>query len=456
MATIVEYFDTAFTPGFQNIFDQVQDEHLWRDWYYGRYNRLASTNPSVENGRKLLEPDGMIALPLFQLTSDFMASAALGDMPVYASQNEAAGNWLEANMGFVLKAIRRAGFYWSIGDVCVLAAQPGQVEAVDPVYYFRVGTPDLPDRLVGHILAVTYYEKTREEQLLPHLQLAPNRLRVVKLADGVAMESIYEYAPHTVGPLLVGPRPSPITAICAVGGWDSWYRTVAPTAATLLTQFSIQAQQLNRYANRPQIVPAEALDFIRGQVPGGTDGQINAGTATAIMQRFRQLVYPVVGVTEETRLDVQMDNEDFDGRLAFLEKCYENFFLATGLPPRSFGIGVSRYESGVAIEKSADSASARVQGFRQELADCLPTLVRAMGCPAGEISFNWATPPFQSREAHSTEIKDLFSLGLISIDEARRALGYTDSEEARTALRQEARERAANDARGRTGDTNPQ
>ena len=453
MATIVEYFDTAFTPGFQNIFDQVQLERDWREWYYGRYQSLSRLSPSVENGRALLEPDGWVNLPLFQLTSDFMASAALGDMPVYASQNEAAGNWLEANMGFVLKAIRRAGFYWSIGDVCVLAAQPGQVEAVDPVYYFRVGTPDLPDRLVGHILAVDYYEKTPAEQLMPHLMLAPNRLRVVKLSDGVATETIYEYAPHTVGRILEGPRPSPITAICAVGGWDSWYKTVGPAAATLLTQFSLQAQQLNRHANRPQYVPAEVLDAVRPQVAPSEEQAANTGTA--VMRRFRQLVYPVAGLAEDSAGGKPMEEpEDFESRLAFLEKCYENFFLATGLPPRSFGIGVSRYESGVAIEKSADSASARVQGFRQELADCLPTLVRAMGCPAGEISFNWATPPFQSREAHSTEIKDLFGLGLISIDEARRALGYTDSEEARSALREEARERAANDARGRTGETN--
>ena len=448
MSAIVEYFDTAFTPNFHNIFTEVENEKIWRDWYYARYHNLLSSNQTAVNGLKLLE-NGVIPLPLFQLTSDFMASAALAQLPSYASPVPEVNAWLEENFAFIGKAIRRAGHYWSIGDTAVLAAQPGQIEAVDPIYYFRVGTPDLPDRLAGHILAIDYVWKDRDLQLMPQIELVPNRMRVVKLVNGIALEAIYEYHPHIVGRLLEGPRISPIRAICVAGGWDSWYKSVKGAAAELLTQFTIQSQALNRYANRVRFYPADVLATIQTQLDPTMPP---ARKQTEVMRQFNDFVYPAVGLEESKDLPRESDySEDFQGRAAHIESCYQNFFLATGLPPRSFGIGISRYESGVAIEKSADSASVRVQGFRDELARCLPTLVRAMGCPEGEISFSWSTPPFQNREAHTQEIKDLFDRQIITLDEARRGLGYTDTDEARRILLEDARTKAANDALAKTG-----
>ena len=101
------------------------------------------------------------------------------------------------------------------------------------------------------------------------------------------------------------------------------------------------------------------------------------------------------------------------------------FFIASGLPPSSFGIGIGRGESGFARERAQDAASSRARAYRRDLAECLPILVRAAGIPGnGKVSFNWSAPPFQDRSKRQQELLALEAQGIITKEQVASALGW--------------------------------
>ena len=450
MPAIVEYFESAFTTGFQYRFVEVTNGLNWRDWYQGNYHTLLPASSSVDNGMSLINGQP-IRYPLFRLTSDFYANAALGDMPTYSSENEALNQWMQENFASLDKVLRRGTHYWSIDDVAVFATQAdGSVEAINPLFYFRVGTPDVPDRLVGHILAIRYTEKDANLQLHPEIKLPPNRCRVIKLRDGVATEQTFSYAPDIVGQPLTPEQPSPVTNICVAGGWDPWYGSAREVAAALIITLSVQGVQLNRYANRPLYVPMQIMDALRQELPQP------GATMSAAMAAFNNLTRPAIGISGMDDMKVGYGDlqEDFDSRSDYILTLWDSYFLSSGLPPSSFGIGIGRNASGLAREKAQDAASARVEAYRRDLAECLPTIIRGMGAPEGEITFNWSSPPFQTREGRVEEILSLYDRKLITPNEARLALGWQESDEVGEDDTTEQVQEASSDDAGDAGNGN--
>ena len=420
----VEDFNIAFTPGYHYHFAKVEDELRWEEWYNTRYNSLLPT-PTVDNGLALIGGNPL-RLPVFKMVSDFMSNAALSAMPGFASPDPALQDWLNDNSWQLDKALRRATRHWSVTDLAVLVSYPDRVEAFDPRYYFRCGSPDQPDALVGHILAIPFLQRDAASQLNPYTILPPNRIKVVRLRNGAATTQLFSYsgseASGVVGQPLTELTAGPETAICVAGSWDSWYAGIRDVAAALLIAYSLHNVQLNRYANRPSYIPVTVLDGIRDSHPDPA-----AMNPTAIMKAFNELIRPAIGLMQDAEPPMEsVYNEDFQSREIYLGRLWEAFFLGSGLPPSSFGIGVSVNESGYAREKAQDAASARIRAFRQDLTECLPQLVKGMGAPEGEVTFSWAAPPFQNRSQHVEEILGLFDRQLISPAEARRELGWGD------------------------------
>lgn len=437
MATILEYYDSAFYPGFQFRFTEVDNEERWRQWYNSDFSTLVPQG-TVDNGLQLL-PRGVTAIPLFQFVSDFSAEAAYADGPSYSTNVPAIDAWLQENYYKIDKALQRAVRYWSICDVAVLVASDDKVEAIDPIHYFRVGSPDQPDELIGHIIASRYVDRSFQEQLQPTYQRTPNRIKVIKFRDGVGFEQTFVYHPDIVGQPVTPLTMSLIKAICVSGSWNSWYGGIKELAAQLLITHSVHSAQLNRYANRATYLPIETLDAIRDSVPPG-EARLSAQAAA---KAFSEMTRPVVGITqsEDGSYNVPPESiysEDFQSREMHLDRLWDIFYLASGASPQSYGVGVGKGESGFAREKAQDAAAARVRAFRRDMAECLPKVCRAMGCPDGDITFNWSAPPFQSHSAHVDEIVRLYEKGIIDVNESRRALGYnTDKQEPEQQQRQE-------------------
>lgn len=416
MTVILESMDTAFTPGFNTNFVEKNNDKRYLEWYDSKYNSLLPA-PTIANGRKLYTLGHDLGLPLFKLASDFIADAVLNDLPTTTGSDEFVAEY----MPMIDKALRRGTRYWSILDRGVWTAEPGMMRAVNPQFYYRVGEPEQKDALVGHIIAYPYRERTASEQLLPAANLIANRIRVTKIVQGRAIVQTFMYTENSVvGQPVTGPEVSPITEVCTAGEGDSWYGGVKDLASQIIIEYTNSLQDINRFRNRTRFMPVSVANEIRNSLTMAG----RQATLTQITNLWEDLIRPVVGLVEDDmKPESQRDVLDLSATFESFRSQLDLFFMASGVPPSSFGIGIGRGESGVAREKAEDAAAARARAYRRDLMECLPRMARAMGSTE-ELSFQWITSPFEKASEKLEEIMTLLAAGIISVEEARSALGW--------------------------------
>lgn len=420
-----------FGTGYHVNFPEPFERRKYNDWYDKRYNTLYRNEPSISNGRKLLDNQyDTIDLPVFKVASDFYNSAVLAEEPAMTSQTTSGTTWLEQNKGRILRALRRGTKHWSIQDYGVWTAEPNMIRAVEPTFYFRVGEPDQPDALVGHIIAVPWRYRTLDE-LNVHVQgNIPNRITVIKVGvneqgERFSTQQVFEFDGNVIGSALTGLTPSTIVSVCVAGTGDSWYGDVQDLAGRIITSITLIDDDINRMRNQPRFVPGSLREKLNELLT------INERTPSPqqLVKSINELIRPVVVIDgqEDDASAYSTDKViDLSGTFEALRTQLDLFFIGSGLPPSSFGIGVGRGESGYAREKAQDAASARARAYRSDLTECLPELVVGAGAPqGGTYTFNWSAPPFQDRTARQQEIISLKMAGIISARQAAEALGWT-------------------------------
>lgn len=430
----------AFGTGFQIGREEKYAMRDHSDWYNSDFRSLLPPRDSLARGRLLLpDQSDVINLPLFRLASDFLGNAVIGELPAHSPNSQAQEAWVERHESIIMRALRRATVYWSIHDYTVFTSERGFIRAYDPQYYWRVGDPAQRDELVGHILAHPYREVRIDEvnANVHHLERVPDRIQVLKVypenpdSENPTMPStveIYELSGRdgVVGRRLSGPSMSSVTAACVAGDGDSFYPGSKDLAAQIILDFSNIEQDLNRDRNMIELFPAEVADAIKRAAPRSQRSDDLRGLREYLYtQRFPAASFdPERGMPQPRKESIRLDSA-----FEMLRSSLDLFFMASGVPPSSFGIGVGRGESGFAREKAQDAASARARAYRRDLADCLPILCAKAGAPpnGGMIGWTWASPPFQDRAARQAELIALHSAGIITTDEVRLALGWKGS-----------------------------
>lgn len=409
------------------------------EWYDARYDKtLLPPSSSIASGRALLADADIINLPIFQLASDFMANAVLGESPASSPNTQAQTAWVDENETMIDRALRRATRYWSIHDYAVFTAEPGYIRAIDPISYYRVGEPDQRDATVGHIIAYPYREPVLDEiqQGEAVFERIPNRIRVDKVyPDGQgATTQVFEYdGASIIGRALTGEESSPYTAVVTAGAGNAWYHGAKDLAARIILGISNVDQDLNRFRNRIRWYPNSVATDMTNEVPqeqrieiadNGSVRVLNSGEVKAkIERRIRPVV--ILSGDDTDPMDDGAGGIMLDAPFEQLRTALDLFFMTSGLPPSSFGIGVGRGESGVARERAQDAASARARAYRRDLTDGLPILCERAGAPAGgPIGFNWSAPPFQDMTARQQELLSLHSAGIVTATEVRNSLGW--------------------------------
>ena len=410
-----------FGPGFQFVFPRVTAEERWDKWYNSDFASLWP-EPSIDNGLKLIKEQGdLITMPLFQIASDFYTEATVSERPAVSTDSEELRVWLEDNETELYKAIRRGVRKWSIKGRLILATHDdGTLREVDPTAYFRVGSFEDPDDLVGHVIAYRYYEYDELELKSPFSYRHPNRVRVIKYApeQNINTVQVFGFAGHVIGEPMTGLEPAGISALCVGGDGDSWYGDAQRVAAQFMIRLTNNQRVLNLHDNRPLLLPQSIL---ANNAPGDTR------TNTQRLQAFRELISPVVTYHDEDKVgSIGVVGKDY----ALVEARESLFQLATlyylisGLPPSAFGINIGRNESGEARARAQDRAAARIRSLREDLSRCLPVLIKGMGAPEGDIKFSWRTSPFDNRDEREARILEMYSMDqLVGRNEARTLLG---------------------------------
>lgn len=409
----------AFGPGYHFIFPEVQAQENWWLWYHNQFDTLLPPE-SITTGLKLFGRGELIKLPLFEQASNFMASAVLSELPVGTADSEAGTAWLTEHDLLLDRVLRRGTQFWSIFDTGVWTAEPGLISPVNPLDYFRVGRPEQPDNIVGHIIATRYRERTPEEMNQPRTTMQPNRIRVLRHINGVSTVQTLQYNGAVVGEALTEEEVSPVTAVCVAGDQRSWYGGIKDTAARILIELTNMDQDFNLHRNRIQYLPAGVSDNVRESL----SREDRPTSIRAIRDEIMTQVRPLVSLGDGDEPPIGSNEElETAGIFEELRVLFDLYYIASGLPPSSFGIGVGRGESGIARETAQTAASSRASAYRRDLMRCLVDLVKGAGMP-GEARFNWITPPFQTRSQRQTEIIQLVQARLITAEQGANALGW--------------------------------
>lgn len=411
----------AFGTGYHYQFPELTAQEEYRAWYYGNFATLLPPS-TIDNGFALFNESDRIDVPVLKIASDFYAAAAMAETPASTSDQESVQQWIKENVAMLDRALRRGAFYWSIHGLGVWTAEEGYIRAVDPLAYFRIGEEDQEDALVGHIIAYRYRETEDEGERLVHSQEEPNRVKVMKLIGETSTVQTFAYDGNIIQEALTGIEQSPITAICVAGTGDSWYGSVRTLVSGIISSLTNIDVSINRFTNKPVYIPANVYENIRLSLQ---DAVKVAPSLAQISAEFNKVVRPSISIDPESEPPMgSAEVLELTGHFESLRTKLDLFFLGSGLPPSSFGIGVGRGESGIAREKAQDAASSRVRAFRGDVSECLPRLAVAAGMPDSEVSFNWVTPPFEDRSKRQEELLNLLNAGVLNAEQVAIALGW--------------------------------
>ena len=449
----------AIGPGFNWNRELTYKQRRWWRWYEQiDYRDVFPANPTTSNGLALLGPapppnpkeleqnigrpgqrdyPDLQIIPIHKLASDFIRHATISEAPIFSAQSETQSEWLADAMPSIFAAIRRATRYWSVHDLAVLTAEQDAdgnpvVRAVDPISYVRIGQREQRDALVGHALIYPYRDPYGPEEDKVGVNETPNAVMVVKfMPGGENWVEHYEYSGTQIGRQKSRERSS-IQAICVAGAGESWYDGSQDTAARIMIMLSLIHRAISRYENRTRYIPAEVASQIHDVIATAERG---AGREPpmdfrSITEMLEATANPVIAVgsgdvpPESPRDDLMLDYY-FEAARTNLDL----FWLLGGLTPSSFGIGVGRGESGVAREKAQDAAVSRARAYRRDLAECLPELCAGAGMPMVEgsnVSFGWTSSPFENQQSRTENLVMLHREGIITREDARSWLGFTD------------------------------
>ena len=424
---VLETMDIVDTGFNRQNYRVTENQRRWREWYALVYQRGLFPEPTMSNGLGQLNQTGsLLHLPLFRVASDFIADAALSDMPSPSGWDDDGGaqEWWADALPMIERALQRGTNHWAIYNLAVFAAEPGLLRAVEPINYYRIGQPEQRDADAGHVLLFPYRTDAADVQRTNDGDDYFDAVEVVKVppqGEGEPTSQRFRYSGQIIGAPITGVAPSTIRGVQTAGEGHSLYPGAADTASAYMIALSLYSVSLADYDNRPLAIPSGVATAMQGVAANSEEG------LRAIRRQFQDIYRPIVALdpNQDMASGELREPQNLTDRQQQLLTLADLFFIQMRLTPSSFGIGIGRGESGVAREKAQDASGILVRRYRRQLASILAPLVDLMGIPGGRqgLQFTWSIPPFQSREAREEQVRGDYQAGLLTLNEARQEMG---------------------------------
>ena len=414
-----------FTTGMVMNFQRLYAERDWEDWYHGRYQSLLPSVATIQNGLAMFDNTDLIEVPFFKEASDIYIHAVLADNPVLDTDSPEMQEWWDEHQDTFLKVLRKAVQQWSIKDRMVMVTlMDGSVLEIDPTEYFRVGRLEDSDELVGHVLAIPYYDFNAADLQNPAFMRIPNRIQISRYSEGLGINDVQQFdfsGSLVIGKPITGREPGDITSLVHGGMGDSWYGHARTLVGRLMIQTTNLDVVVNQTNNKTLVIPTN-ISF------GMRTGEGDTRTIQQLTTAYRKIVRPAVQIaagTDPATADVGVIDEAYAvaEQQGVLEHTRQLCYLATELPPSVHGYGIGAAESGVAIERRNDRATARVAGLRNAIMRGFPKLFKGMGAPEAEFHLSWRTAPFENRSEYEDRVLRLYNSKVISLELTQKMLG---------------------------------
>lgn len=370
------------------------------DWFEGKDASLfTAVQPTIINGLGLLKPQNVSTrFNFFRALSQFYSTALMAEMPRLPMSQQ--------------RMLIRAAEHWSVTGEAVLVGGAGRERAVRPDLVFPVLDPYDVETVVRYLFV--YPERRYQEGDWLQEPQSAGKARVIDydVATGEAFESIRKWAPGVIGDT---PRGKPVDI-----GKVVWIRCgSAPYAPveSVIREITIRLNMLQLALNTTS-VPLIQLD--KDVV---ADGQLRGGETTAevlsnIVTRspLGLTTAPPFGGEEGARY-IERSGAGLAESIEYVRLLLGQLGVLSGVPDYVFGIQLGRPND--ETERVLFAGRARINAFRNELSEAWEEL----GLP--RLSF--LSEPFVTARQQAASLQGLVQDGIVTVPEARAALGYGNS-----------------------------
>ena len=377
------------------------------DWYDNKIKSLFQVPGTLINGLGLLGNSNVNMGSTFnymQVVSRFYSSAVMNDVPRVSSQ--------------LYSVIEQATEHWSVCGECCFIRQQNNIRVVRPDYVFPISDPYDKDRIVRYLFVFPYIDT--------QLGSFDNELTSVTKANVIdydvetrqARMAVRDYTPANLADEPVG-SPVDIGEVFFIKSGTSIY----PSIESLVREVSIRLNMLQLALNTSSI-PIVQID--KDSVNDGSlRGPVNLEDfQKQIMQPMGLQINPPFAGEEGARF-VERAGTGLTESLEYIRLLLSQLGVLTGVP--DYVLGAPRLgQTSAETERTLFIGQARVNAFRRSLEHTFEAM--------GQESIRFLGEPFVSRAERLRLILSQLQGGVITVMEARRALGLEEHQSASNVL----------------------
>ena len=367
------------------------------DWYEGHDQSLFTVvPPTVVNGLGLLKTQNVSTrFNFFAALSRFYSTAIIGDIPRIPIEQE--------------RMLIDAAMHWSVTGEAVLVVNNGRGRVVRPDLMFPVHDP-YDVQTVTKFLFV-YPERRPQEGDWLNEPATAGRARVIEydVETGTATQAIRKWS---AGQVDDGPKGSPVNI-----GRVVWIRCSEPpyvAVQSVVREVTVRLNMLQLALN------TTSVPIIQVDKDTLADGQLRGAEATSnlvsdIVTRspLGLTATPPFGGEEGARY-VERSGAGLSESIEYVRLLLGQLGVLSGVPDYVFGIQLGRPSD--ETERVLFAGRARINAFRREL--------EAAWADLGLAPLSFINEPFVTARQRAESIRGLVTDGIITVTEAREALGY--------------------------------
>lgn len=369
------------------------------DWYDNKIQSLLKVSGTLINGLGLIGNQNINMgsnFNYFQVVSRFYSSAVMNDIPRVNPR--------------LYRVIEQATEHWSVSGECCFIRQGDDIRVVRPDYVFPISDPYDKERIVRYLFVFPYIDT--------QLGSFDNELTSVTRANVIdydvetrlARMAVRQYTPENLADEPIGTRVD-VGEVFFISSGTSIY----PSIESLVREVSVRLNMLQLALNTSSI-PIVQID--KDAVNDGSlRGSVNLEDfQKQIMQPMGLQINPPFAGEEGARF-VERAGTGLTESLEYIRLLLSQLGVLTGVP--DYVLGAPRMgQSSAETERTLFIGQARVNAFRRSLEHTLEAM--------GQEPIRFLGEPFVSRAERLRLILAQLQGGVITVQEARNALGLEE------------------------------
>lgn len=366
------------------------------DWFEGRLDTLFQVPASAVNGIGYLGVQNISnRFNFMAVLSRFYSAAVMSDLPVVS--------------GPTFRLLHEAVEHWSVCGETLLVRQGGRVRAIRPDYVFPIFSPY--DRQTLERILIIYPRRDTQAGDWYNQPVSSIKALVIEydVTTGQAWQGIRDYSP---GNIADGPRGEPIDIERMV-----WVKSGEPPYVPIegaVREISVRLNILQLALNTTSVplIQVDKNTLADGALRNQDPTMETVSKITTQSPLGLTTTPPFAG--EEGARYVERSGNGLRENLEFIRLMLGQLGVLSGVPDYVFGVQLGRPNDETA--RVLFAGQARVNAFQNELREALSLV--------GEtVEFNY--DPFLTRKERIDNTVNQLAAGILSPQEARRALGLS-------------------------------